>query len=327
MLNLLALLISLPAAHSTELKNDSCRCDGTEESVTFQTGFVDGECWASVYEPSPSDYPFTPEYVTVLAGPSGEAIFGMYLYNVDSNNKPTSMVGGEGFALAGSENALSTLRFDEAEVVLDPITEGNIAIVMCFDGHSSNPTIANDTNGTSQENLNWIQAGGQWATAKSFGVNGDWIMRVGWGEGDADTDTDSDSDTDVDTDTDSDTDVGELDLYAITPASTKEGTAVDVLISGEGFVQGAQVHIGGIALTGTTVQDDGQITGRSPTALPAGVHDVDVVNPDGTSSYLAGAFTVEGGCGCSSGAAGTTIGMAWLFGVAALLRRRGAAPR
>ena len=321
MLSLFVLLPTLLPAEAKELKNDSCRCDGTQESITFQTGFVDGECWASVYVPAASDYPFTPENVTVMVGPQGEAIFGMFLYSVDANNKPLAQIGGEGFALAGSENSLATLNFAEAEVVLDPITSGNIAIVMCFDGHSAEPTIANDTDGTSQEDLNWIQAGGRWSTAKSLGVNGDWIMRVGWDEADGDTDADTDSDADSDTDTDTDA-PGELGIFAITPASTKEGTAVDLLISGEGFVQGAEVHIGGVALTGTTVQDDGQITGRSPTALPAGVHDVDVVNPDGTSAYLAGAFTVEGSCGCSTGPGGSSSVMAGLLSLVGVLRRR-----
>ena len=160
MLSLFVVLHTLIQAEAGELKNDSCRCDGTQESITFQTGFVDGECWASVYEPAASDYPFTPENVTVMVGPSGDAIFGIFLYTVDSNNKPLALVGGEGFALSGSENALATLNFAEAEAVLDPITSGNFAIVMCLDGHSATPTIANDTDGTSQEDLNWIQAGG-----------------------------------------------------------------------------------------------------------------------------------------------------------------------
>lgn len=141
-----------------------------------------------------------------------------------------------------------------------------------------------------------------------------------------------DTEGDADTDADSDTDTGPIELYAISPASAPEGEAVNVVLSGAGFVTGAAAHIGGVSLTGTEVQADGTVSGRTPTSLPAGEHDVEVVNPDGTSAYIASAFTVEGEeekeaglCGCAAspitGFGGALLGLLALVPLA-LVRRR-----
>ena len=64
----LALLAGLsPSAIAGEkvLMNDSFS-DG--DTATFQGGFVSPECWASVYVPGSSDYPFTMKSVDMLVG-------------------------------------------------------------------------------------------------------------------------------------------------------------------------------------------------------------------------------------------------------------------
>ena len=96
------------------------------------------------------------------------------------------------------------------------------------------------------------------------------------------------------------------------------------MLSGQGFVTGAAATIGGLALTEATVENEGIVSGKTPTALPAGVHDVQVVNPDGDSAALSGAFTVEGveksGCGCGPQPLG--VAMTWALPALALFVRR-----
>ena len=77
-----------------------------------------------------------------------------------------------------------------------------------------------------------------------------------------------------------------------------------IVIIGAGFDEGAEARVGGLAFVGVNVVDTHTITARTPTTLPSGEHDVEVINPDGESAYLAGALTVEGGCGCHATAAG-----------------------
>ncbi|MCK6504586.1 MYXO-CTERM sorting domain-containing protein [Myxococcota bacterium] len=96
---------------------------------------------------------------------------------------------------------------------------------------------------------------------------------------------------------------------------------MDVVVLGEGFSDSAEARIGGITLVGNDVVSDTTISGRTPTTLPVGVHDVEVVVGD-DSVVLVGAFEVTGGgCGCASGGRGA----AWLGLLAAPLlawRRR-----
>ena len=324
-------LLPLAFAGTKELSNDGCACDGTDETVYFQLGFVDGECWASVYVPDAADYPFTPLYASALIGPDDGAVdIDVGVYNVDADNTPTTVVDYEAAEFEGSEDNLQTIQFSELELNLEEITEGNIAVVMCLDGYSGSPGIAADGDGLDHVDRNWIQAQGiGWVDSDFFSVQGDWIMRLGIetdnAESDADTDADSDADADSDTDADSDGDAdtdSDIELYAVSPANTAEGEAVSIVLAGAGFQAGAQAHIGGVSVTGAEVQTDTTMSGRSPTSLPAGTHDVDVVNPDGSSAYLVGAFTVEeAGCGCATARAPWAWGAA-LAAAAGVARRR-----
>src|SRR4051812_24409562 len=97
------MLILLPLALSTELKNDSCACDGGDDTVYFQGGFVDGECWGSTFHPDAADYPFTPEYVTFLVGRSGTEYVDIFLYEVDGDGKPTTQILGDAVQVTGSQ--------------------------------------------------------------------------------------------------------------------------------------------------------------------------------------------------------------------------------
>ena len=93
--------------------------------------------------------------------------------------------------------------------------------------------------------------------------------------------------------------LGDFVLETITPADMIAGEAVDVVLIGDGFESGAEARIGGIPLVGQEVLNGQTIQGRTPTTLPEGVHDVEVVLEDGTSQVLAGGFEVTGAKGCA----------------------------
>ncbi|GDX78744.1 hypothetical protein LBMAG42_05550 [Deltaproteobacteria bacterium] len=159
-------------------------------------------------------------------------------------------------------------------------------------------------------------------------IQGSWVVHAGSGEGGGgDTGTDTgDTDTGVNdtAETDSGEDSGEnegiLSVQSVTPNSGMLGETVTIAVLGQGFETGAQVYVGGMAASGVSLSGSTALSATTPSALPAGTHDVMVTNPGGDSSTLAGAFTVEdAGCGCDSGAA---VAGAWAVVFAATLTRR-----
>lgn len=79
-------------------------------------------------------------------------------------------------------------------------------------------------------------------------------------------------------------------MTAISPASGPTTGEVDVTITGENFVTGATVTIGGVQATDVVVVSARKITAKTP-AFSAGSADVVVTNPDSQSGTLANGFT------------------------------------
>ena len=318
------------------------------DSATYQGGFGEYECAGVVFEPDEDDYPLTPLYVDVLFGPDSiQETVVIQIYAPMTTDPPMgTRVGEEAFAPTGSRESFNRLVFEDAEIYLDPWEDGNVLVALCFEeNHYEYPTIAADSDGLDFISNHYIYAnfgaGADWYTTQYVngvlgGSIGDWIMRLcvetdnddgepcpnGTDVGDADTDADADTDTDSDADGDSDTD-GDFYITSITPNSAPQGESVQVVILGGGFGDGTDARIGGINLTGMTIQDDGTIVGQVPTALQSGFHDVEVVSIDGENDYLTSGFEVTGGCGCAStpttGALAT--GLLALIGFVGLRRR------
>ena len=347
---LLLSALSVSFAGQAQLQNDDFS-DGDQAS--YQTGFVRDECFATVFVPEDEDYPFTLTSVDLLYGGAAsngaDYIMTVGFHQLDDEDMSKANagtgLGEEGVGLADNTYVIQRITIEDLEIVSAggylsdyEFEWGNPAVFLCFtDDHpesgSGQPGPANDTDGNRPTfaERNYINIGTGWKESGDFGVRGDWIMRLcvdgpnvsGGCDSDADTDsdtdsgTDSDTDSDTDTDTDTDTDVGVLSLESITPDWATEGTPVDVVLLGSGFDGTAEVSIGGLDLTGTDVVNSQTITGRSPSALPVGLHDVEVTTDDG-NEYLAGAFEVlstdsgesEGSCGCT--ATPTKASLAWL---------------
>jgi hypothetical protein len=63
---------------------------------------------------------------------------------------------------------------------------------------------------------------------------------------------------------------------------------VDIVIIGNGFDASTTANIGGLSVAGVSFVNSETLTGRSPSALPVGMHDVEVVrtSEDGTENAV-----------------------------------------
>jgi len=335
----MTLLLSLALAGTSYIQLDNLQEGG---NATLQGGFIAGECWGTWF-PTEDQGTFVPLGIDVLVGgANAEALFIVEVYQSNDSFKVGSRIDDEAFYLTGTDDGtMNRLRFDEAEMTLPPM-EGNVGVAVCFDEHDAWPGPAHDI-GLNHPNQQKIFAdvgtgSDDWWGNGDVGITGDWVLRLciegddvtgtacpDWGGGGGDADTDADTDSDTDTDVDSDTDLDDsgfgFGLLAITPDFALEGESVDVVITGQGFDYDAEARIGGINLIGQERLGAETLTGRSPSSLPAGVHDVEVIRGDGSSDVLVGAFEVGGGCGCGTvgGAGGFLVLLAPL--VAARRRR------
>ncbi len=74
--------------------------------------------------------------------------------------------------------------------------------------------------------------------------------------------------------------------FRVLPSSGPAGTGIPMTIYGTDFAGGATVTIAGVAATGITVVNDGQISATSPILTPGTVNDLAVANTDGTKGTL-----------------------------------------
>jgi hypothetical protein len=339
------LLLAAPTqAGSRWLINDDF-AEGADAGV--QGGFAMDECWGSVYVPDSGEYPFELTAVRMLVGGnSSQEIFSVNFYSQSGTDmNGADLIAGEGAAITGADDAFNELTIADLELDLPLIESGNVGVGVCLDAHDGYPAIARDAGGMDHSDRNYIYAdigtGSKWHKSSTLGLTGDWIMRLcitgdnvadegcddidpGGGESDADADADADSDSDADGDTDAD---GAFTMTQVTPTSVIEGQAIDIVILGTGFASGAEARIGGIPIVGQSRLNEETLSGRTPTTLPVGVHDVEVVLDDGSSALLPGAFEVlpaesaeKEGCGCASGGVEGASGL--LLGLFALLTRR-----
>lgn len=123
-------------------------------------------------------------------------------------------------------------------------------------------------------------------------------------------------------------------VFEVVPAEVYEGGGDTIVILGEGFVPGLEARIGGLALTGLEVLNDETVSGTVPSALPTGVHDVEVVQDD-VALVLPRSFTVwsealaPSTCGCGAAPlppAGPLLVAGFATLIALFRRNRGGSP-
>lgn len=157
--------------------------DGWEDGdqVAYQEGFVQGECWASVYVPPANLGPFTLDGISMLVGGDdmGEAEFSVGLWEVDDQNQPTTELDVGTTLLSGMDMGFDGTTVDALMLDAPVFEDQNFAIVVCLLAHDGFPAIGRDADGTIAEDLNWIRLeNGTWTPATDLGLTGDWIMRA-----------------------------------------------------------------------------------------------------------------------------------------------------
>ena len=109
-----------------------------------------------------------------------------------------------------------------------------------------------------------------------------------------------------------------LQVDGITPAEAFADDETRASITGSGFVTGAQVFIGGVAIDQAEVRSAAVLAITIPAkALPAGVHDVTVLNLSGARATATKAFTVKAGSRTKASGCGSTSST-WLSPLVAL---------
>ena len=217
-----------PAVAGGELlRNDSFE---SGDAAYFSGGFIENECWGSVFVPDRDLGPFTLKHVDALVGGSGATqVFIVEVFEVDDTDlSGRTMVGAAAITMTGSDVALNRIEIADLEAgIEDHVFDGTLPMVaVCHDEHAGYPSIARDS-WIDHGDRNWLYATSldfpdlfpwDWYRSGDFLVMGDWIMRAcvegpgldgecGFsGDSDADADADADADTDADSDADADAD-------------------------------------------------------------------------------------------------------------------------
>lgn len=361
---LLALAVSSASAQEVEVRNDTAGDTfGTTDIVAW---LEHPECAISVLTADPAELPLSIDVIRFYFGSSqgnqdgAETLVQVGIQQLAEGAEPTGLGdwvwGEEAFYATVSSTSFTDLSLDLPEEGLFPVewTEGSLAVFLCppdpSTGESWPFVNALDTSGivihtSSPSAGNYVLYEGSVRALSSLGASGSWIIRAvqtapgGGSGGGSGGSGGSGGDGGADGTDGGSGDGGSggldsglvLDIASITPASGELGAATEIAIVGEGFAPGAEASIGGLTVSSADVPGHTALTGRSPSALPAGVHDVTVTNPSGESVTLVEGFTVvdpaegepveeEGGCACSAG--GSAAGLLWLAGPLALWHRR-----
>lgn len=83
-----------------------------------------------------------------------------------------------------------------------------------------------------------------------------------------------------------------LQVVSVSPDVVGVGRAATVVVLGAGFQQGAMVRLGDLPATGVTHRNGNQLQVSVP-AMPAGVYDVAVMNPDANEGVLRAGLSVR----------------------------------
>jgi hypothetical protein len=190
------------------------------------------------------------------------------------------------FQVTVSSDHLNAISLDDPGEGLYPlmVTEGDVAIWICAPDPNDSELpaewpyadLASDTSGLvidsgAPSGDSWLSTADGVVNLTDLGADGSWVIRAVSGYEEEIP----------------------LGLTAIEPAETTLGVAADVTLTGAGFDEGTTATIGGLPLSAPVLVEEGELTGRSPSGLPVGVHDVMVTGEDGETATLIGAFTVS----------------------------------
>lgn len=331
------LLLPMVLGREVVLRNEQAlddRFDEADEVVHLDYP----ACAVAVLEPAPEDLPLTVHTVQVFLGSSlGNQDRQITLLTMGmqvlQEGEPPRLPGyadwdwpEAAFYVTVSSEYLNGLSLDDPAAGLYPYTlhEGRLAVFVCTPdpswehGYDWPCEDAEDCSGLvvetgSPSDGSWIVPSGPDAEPiTSLGIEGAWVIRaVGEAPGPDDTGEPTPA----------------LALDGVEPSWATLGDTVALALHGEGFDEGLEATIGGLPVGSLVVEDGGTATGRSPSGLPVGWHDVVLTSADGAQATLLEAFEVRAlaeeepvGCGCG---VGSIPAGGWLALLAPLwLRRR-----
>ncbi len=167
-------MILLPAsgfALEITLQNDGF--DGG--SAAFQSGFVEGEIAASVFDPpGPFPMPLT-EILFLFGNTAAQSIIVLHIWDDAAGTaNPGAELYNEAFQVTGSASAFTSIDLSAANVQVN----GPFRVGIEFTANGL-PSVARDTDGTIDATKNFIRAlGFGWIQSNLLGLTGDWIIRA-----------------------------------------------------------------------------------------------------------------------------------------------------
>lgn len=160
------------------LQNDSWT---PADSLTWQMWPGINDCWASVFQASPMQYPLAiVGAVAAIGNGDGIHTFEVGVWEVDNQGMPTTELATRTIDIDGATTSLTEIDLSGLGL---PVISNNdeFAVVMCHTDHMGYPSIAVDADGTVDAGRNWVyqQAMGQWVPSPDFfGIDGDFILRA-----------------------------------------------------------------------------------------------------------------------------------------------------
>lgn len=180
------------------------------QNVSCQAGFYQSEAYGVLFVPDASDYPFDILSIDLIQGDTGDPSdtqnnVKFEIYNEDvvfakPSTQPIFQLSSSDYFIPPDtlgqpviESTFMLYQFDPAGEPEDhpaKITHGNVLVMVRFEDPElpiagvqgcevgcQDPCVITDDNITPQRNV--ISAtGDQWAFAESFGVKGDWVLRL-----------------------------------------------------------------------------------------------------------------------------------------------------
>ena len=311
----------------------------------FQTGFGPGEEAAIKIDPPLSAFPLTIQSALLFYGQNDDqsAITeSIKVYAADGQDGtgvdgfPGTLLGTTAAPMLDSTSQLNQVAFDTPLLV----TAGPFWVALHME-RAVDPTTqtapgpATD-NGATRAGADAMFVAGVWSESSTFGVNGNWVIRVevnaaaaqsdgacridggvGEGEGGAGEGEGGAGEGEGEG-------AGGLSITSVNPSSTAAGTEARVTLTGAGFADGVAVRVGSATCADVQVQNAGALLCTVPSTLAAGTYDVIAQQGAATFVFPSG-FTVTpavGGCGCAAASADGTAAFALVVAVAIARARR-----
>ena len=175
-----------PASAGEALVRNDAHTDG--DAAYFMGGFIEGECWGSVFVPEPGTGPFSIKHIDALVGgTSTTKIFIVEFYEVSIDDfDDRSLLATSAVTMTGSSTSMNRIDVASLEAGMDlHVFDGTIPMVaICHEEHDGYPSIARDET-MAFPDRNYLYASVfpsvfpmAWHLSEGFLLTGDWIMRA-----------------------------------------------------------------------------------------------------------------------------------------------------